>query len=599
MDNNVGLSGAILEMNFDDLAKGGKATTEVSGHTFTIIDDVGYCPIPLYNEKGVKFYPKAITVMDSYGNIFVHFNGTGDGFWKENCAAAGGEASDVQEWALNYFNRTIENINKEYSIGNLYVTGHSQGGNNAQFVTIRSPYADYITNCVSLNGPGFSNQFINDSINLFGEAHYERQRNKIHGIYTENDFASTYAQNDIIPENHINFIRQSKQDEVEKPNDNLLFRFHAVEYMLHKDSNNNYILNKEAESSAFRELLKKLSSVIYKQNNDVESRYLIGILLGGIAEKFSGDEYPGNLSIQEFEYLKNRLVPALVTTLNDNLDLLSPALQSVGLSQQAADSIAALVGHINTYPIITRELILKSILGLVKYENGQFGINWWNVPGVVLSAWPVIIETALTHPADILKLLQELGVVEAIGNWIKENPWQFIGICIGAIILSPILIPLAKILVTIATAFVIAGLLADAVIRIVQGLVWLGEKIINAIVSIFNAIKDVINAFSQWLRNTFNAGVRYVNSNPYFKVDTMKLRNYAMRINNVNVRLNRLDGDLRGLYWQVGLLDIWDIMVANLLTSGSPTLIQIKSYMNNAADRIETSDNKARGSMGG
>ena len=98
---------------------------------------------------------------------------------------------------------------------------------------------------------------------------------------------------------------------------------------------------------------------------------------------------------------------------------------------------------------------------------------------------------------------------------------------------------------------------------------------------------------------TFDKGVKYAINTPYIRVDTGKLRNYAMRIDNVNNRLKALDEDLKDLYWQVGFKDVWDILMANLLTSGSPTLRQIKTYLNNAADCFENADNKARGYIGG
>jgi hypothetical protein len=67
----------------------------------------------------------------------------------------------------------------------------------------------------------------------------------------------------------------------------------------------------------------------------------------------------------------------------------------------------------------------------------------------------------------------------------------------------------------------------------------------------------------------------------------------------VNNRISNLDIALRGLYWQVGFLDLWDIMAANLLTRESATLNQVVGYLNNAADRFDTAENIARGHMGG
>ena len=52
--------------------------------------------------------------------------------------------------ALNYIN--------SLGFDNITVTGHSKGGNKAQYVTILS---SKIIKCISVNGQGFSNEFIN------------------------------------------------------------------------------------------------------------------------------------------------------------------------------------------------------------------------------------------------------------------------------------------------------------------------------------------------------------------------------------------------------------------------------------------------------
>ena len=158
-----------------------------------------------------------------------------------------------------------------------------------------------------------------------------------------------------------------------------------------------------------------------------------------------------------------------------------------------------------------------------------------------------------------------------------------VGVVLLAVIIGEIIIEIIeKIIEAIAAAVSVA-------------IAWLADKAVE----LFNAIKDIIGAINEWFRNTFNAGARYANSNPYFKVDTALLRNYATRIDNVNKRLRNLDGNLQGLYWQVGLLDIKDIFMANLLTSGSPTLNQIVNYLDNAANRLESAEDKAREYMGG
>ena len=73
-----------LEVNFGTLS-GLKSGQSLNG--FTVVD------VGKFDGK-----PKAITVKDSNGNIYVHFNGTGDGNWKYNAAAYGAkpQPSDIQ-----------------------------------------------------------------------------------------------------------------------------------------------------------------------------------------------------------------------------------------------------------------------------------------------------------------------------------------------------------------------------------------------------------------------------------------------------------------------------------------------------------------------
>jgi len=595
----VGLIGAILEMNFNTLSK--YKDLEVNGEKFTVLD-VGECPVP--NETGAKY--KAITVKDENNNIFVHFNGTDDGFWKENDVAAGGGPSGVQEWALEYFNRTYKEKYEGQSRESLFVTGHSQGGNNAQYVSIRSPHADDITMCVSLDGPGFSNKFLEDA-KEWGEAYYERQRNKIYGIYGEHDFASAYAQNDIIDESHIKFVKQSTQEQVKKPSNNPLDRFHAVEYMVHQNEKGDWAWNDEAESSAFRELIKKLSEKLYETyKDDEETRRLLGIFLGGIAEKFLGDIYPGDLTSQDFEYLKEKFIPVLVSVLHDNPELIAPALQAFDIDAQSAESIANLLEHINTYPEVIREAALVEFLNLVKYENGKFTPDLLKIPNTLIAFWPVIFETALTHPDDLFSVLKE-----SVENWLTENMDKaacvalFLGIMLIAFpeviftiltivgIVTTITVGIAKIIFTIC-------LIIDVIIRIAQGIAWRITKGLDDFIKAFNAIKNALQTLSKKLSDWWNkAGKEYASANPYFKVDTDKLRNYANRINNVNKRLRALDSALKSAFWQVGFFDLDRFGWIIFLTSGSPTLNQVRDYLNDAASRLESADNKACGYVGG
>ena len=122
---------------------------------------------------------------------------------------------------------------------------------------------------------------------------------------------------------------------------------------------------------------------------------------------------------------------------------------------------------------------------------------------------------------------------------------------------------------------------------------------LNFVVDCLEALRDTVSAIGQWLNDTFNPGRRYSNANPSLQADTARLRSYAQRVAAVNRRLRQLDRDMNDLYWQVGFLDLWDILMANLITGGSPNLKLVESYLNYAADRLEEAERKVSQNLGG
>ena len=70
-------------------------------------------------------------------------------------------------------------------------------------------------------------------------------------------------------------------------------------------------------------------------------------------------------------------------------------------------------------------------------------------------------------------------------------------------------------------------------------------------------------------------------------VDTYKLNQYAQRIQQVNSRISRLDGRLNSLYWKVGLLDLWNLMQADAMTSYSWRLLRCQDYLYQTASDFD------------
>ncbi|MFI3312538.1 MAG: Mbeg1-like protein [Eubacteriales bacterium] len=138
--------------------------------------------------------------------------------------------------------------------------------------------------------------------------------------------------------------------------------------------------------------------------------------------------------------------------------------------------------------------------------------------------------------------------------------------------------------------------------RVIEAIADAATEILDATeefkAALCQALLDTLGSICAFVRS-LSAGVKYAADNPYFKVDTAKLESYATRIIMVNARLTDLDTDLRGLYWQVGFTDIWDILTANLIVGGSSTLNKIKSYLNDAADDFAQAEQKASQYIGG
>lgn len=155
-------------------------------------------------------------------SIYVVYRGTGDGEWLDNGLGMTEVSTIQQEKALAYF----EEVTKDLQIDpaqRLVVTGHSKGGNKAQFVTMETEYADLIDACYSVDGQGFSQAAINNWKEVYGKEEFGIRCGKIYGICGENDYVNVLG-NSIILKEQISYI----QTPVKKEN---FAGYHDIKYM--------------------------------------------------------------------------------------------------------------------------------------------------------------------------------------------------------------------------------------------------------------------------------------------------------------------------------------------------------------------------------
>ena len=126
---------------------------------------------------------RAITFVSPDGkDAAVAFRGTAEPYgWADNGKGMYLSSSTCQREAAEY----IEKIHNQYVNAAISVTGHSKGGNLAQYVTIVCPY---IAKCVAFDGQGFSTAFIDTMKKNCPE--FEELCKKIKNVSAEGDFVN-------------------------------------------------------------------------------------------------------------------------------------------------------------------------------------------------------------------------------------------------------------------------------------------------------------------------------------------------------------------------------------------------------------------------
>ncbi len=509
---------------------------------------------------------QAIAFKDENGNVFIHFKGTGDGNWEYNAVAYGEQngklSSPVQDWSLKFFNDMVEKYYVGQDRGSLYVMGHSQGGNNAQYVTLASRYCSLIEACVELDGPGFSDKLLEHIRELYGEGNYEKMLEKIYAYNGVSDFVSILGQEYIVPDGHTFYV-QTPQDA------GSIIKFHTADGMLDENGHLNTIMTDDSE---FRKLAKILAK--YITDFPPEKQEQISRIMMKLIESATREDILANLTQEELELLKECLTPILIDVLENEPEALNSALVELGVDPSIIWLVDNIVDEFNDLSPENKEKLISILVDAV-LTNADIV----NDDGSTLVSVRDFIHTIVHDPDSVLDILDDV-----LGN----HPELAVVFAFA----SPFVLAASM-------GFEILSVIADKFIHFVESVEVEFEGIRNFLLNTYQAFKEAIGMMKEWLRYNLNAGVKYARENPYIKVDPTKLREYAMRIGRVNQRLSNLDSDLRSLYWQVGFLDLWDILMANLITCESFTLNRVKSYLNDAADGFESAENQAVQRMGG
>lgn len=224
------------------------------------------------------------------GCVSVVFRGTGTGEWLDNgeglsgipeentyiTYANGGEiafrkirqndyATDQQVEALNWF-RFIAAKNYWDKKTEITVSGHSKGGNKAQFIAVHS---DLVSDCYSFSGQGFSPETLNAFKDMYG-IKYEERRQHVRSFAADNDYVNVLGER-LVPEDNIYFFES-------------LTGFHFLETTLDK----NGVLRPQAEQGRLSLYIENISKELMRIPPAMRQYLTSGIM--NIFQKYLGEE---------------------------------------------------------------------------------------------------------------------------------------------------------------------------------------------------------------------------------------------------------------------------------------------------------------------
>lgn len=237
-------------------------------------------------------------VLDN-GDICVAYRGTGAGKWIDNGQGFGQENTVMQEAAVRYFDYVFEQYGTQNN-ENFYVTGHSKGGNKAQYVCMAADHNDEINHCYEFDGQGFSPEAIEKFKEINGRIQlYDMQIDKITAICGKNDFVSPLGISIVKPENkyYVQTVNSSLN----------MAGYHDIFYMFNQESPDriNFKYDKTGDAISIEQgnlgkCAANLSDSVMRMN--ASERGDCGIAMMSIIEKIStGGHGTGDVKGASFE----------------------------------------------------------------------------------------------------------------------------------------------------------------------------------------------------------------------------------------------------------------------------------------------------------
>ena len=304
--------------------------------------------------------------------IYIAFKGTAGGVeWRDNAYASYPEYAftEAQREALEYFDKMYEKY-VNCNIKKVYVTGHSKGGNKAQFIMVMRGSTEHtkLKKCFSFCGQGFNKTFITTY-----SKEIEENKDKIYNISADNDYVNVIL-NQVAGK--IKFVKSiTNIGDIAKKRAIIRHRFGAWHspYVMLKEKNGVLVINRKTEQSRLMRTLQLFLAYIYENMTEEDLKYfyhaMSSIMIEKEKEEFVPEEYrkaPNGFYRRFITHIYNFQKEEENLSFVQILGLLRPMLTEMG-----AVMIKTRVGLDNIVTITNEEDNQMENISIIEYSKKE------------------------------------------------------------------------------------------------------------------------------------------------------------------------------------------------------------------------------------
>ena len=308
--------------------------------------------------------------------IYIAFKGTAGGVeWRDNAYASYPEYAytEAQKGALDYFDKMYKKY-VDNTIKKVYVTGHSKGGNKAQFIMVMRGSDEHtkLKKCFSFCGQGFNKTFIEKYDKEISE-----NKDKIYNISADNDYVNVIL-NQIT--DNIKFVKSTTNlGDIARKRAIIRHRFGAWHspYVMFKEKNGVLVINRKTKQSKLMRTLQLFLAYILENMTVEDTKYFFHAMASIMIEKEKEEFIP-----EEFRTAPRGFYTRFITHIynfqkeEDNLSfvqilgLLRPMLTEMG-----AVMIKTRVGLDNIVTITNEANEQMENISIIEYANKKVDEN--------------------------------------------------------------------------------------------------------------------------------------------------------------------------------------------------------------------------------